>query len=247
MPPALAPPRRPTPAVSRVESRETWASAVTVCVPVGPDETAWGELLNDLTPLLNAGGSVMLCGADDPPPALPAGVRWRPAPRANRAAQLNAAAAAARTRFLWFLHSDSRLAPGDVRAAVAAAAGNPHALHHCRLRFADDGPALTRLNGWGANLRSRAFGMPFGDQGFLLAADLLADLGGFDESAPYGEGHLLAWAARRAGVRLNELPAAVVTSARKYRRRGWGRTTALHAVLTLRQAAPQWWAWVRGR
>ena len=218
---------------------------MTVLVPVGPGEAAWRDLLADLAPLRDAGGRVVLCGVGGAPRVLPPGVRWVRAGRANRAVQLNAAAAAARTGRLWCLHADTRLTPAAARAAVAAAA-DPRAVHFLRLRFARDGPALTRLNGWGANLRSR-LGMPFGDQGFLLSADLLADLGGFDEAAPYGEGHLLAWAARRRGVPLVRLPAALTTSARKYRQRGWLRTTGVHLFLTARQAAPQCWALVRGR
>ena len=244
----LAPPapaatrRRPAPPA---RPRDAWAADVTALVPVGPGEALWRGLLDDLAPLSRAGGAVVLCGADARPADVPAGVTWVRAARPNRAAQLNAAAAAARTDRVWCLHADSRLPPAAVRAAVDAAT-DPRVLHYLSLTFAGDGPALTRLNGWGANLRSRC-GMPFGDQGFLLSADLLADLGGFDEAAPYGEGHLLAWAARRRGVRLARLPAAVATSARKYRRGGWGRTTAVHLFLTARQAVPQWWAWARGR
>ena len=254
----LAPPRPaavplrspPTLAVSRVgkslRETEIWAADLTVLVPVGPGDAAWRALLGDLSPLLSAGGRAVLCGTEAAPTVLPNGACWVRSGRANRAAQLNAAAAAARTGRLWCLHADTRLAPAAVRAAVEHAS-DPRAVHFLRLHFAADGPALTRLNGWGANLRSRALKMPFGDQGFLLSAALLSDLGGFDEAAPYGEGHLLAWAARRRGVRLVRLPASLTTSARKYRRRGWGRTTALHLFLTVKQAAPQWWALVRGR
>ena len=254
--PTLAPPR---PRVSRRARRETpaegaaaWAAGVAVCVPVGPGEDAWRRLVRDLAPLLCAGGRVTLCGTGERPNGLPAGVRWIHADRANRAAQLNAAARAGAAgagggAVFWFLHADSRLDAAALRAAVGRGRTLGRAVGYLRLRFADDGPPLTRLNGWAANLRSRGLGMPFGDQGFFLSRDLWEELGGFDEAAPYGEGHLLAWKARRRGVPLVRLPAAVTTSARKYRRRGWLRTTATHLRLTAKQAAPQWWALVRGR
>ncbi len=229
------------------EEATNWAAGVSVCVPVGPGEEAWRNLLTDLAPLRDAGGEVTLCGVGDSPRGLPEDVRWTPADRANRAAQLNALARAADGPSLWFLHADSRLAPADVRAAVARGRQLKRAMGFLRLAFAPDGPPLTSLNAWAANVRSRRLGMPFGDQGLFLPRAVWEELGGFDESAPYGEGHLLAWAARRAGVPLIELPAAITTSARKYRRRGWGRTTAVHLWLTARQAAPQWWAWVRGK
>ena len=162
---------------------------------------------------------------------------------------MNAAAARAAGPLLWFLHADSRLGPrrppGGRRRPPRR---KSRSIGFLRLRFARDGPAATRLNGWAANLRSRRLKMPFGDQGLFLPRVLWEELGRFDEAAAYGEGHLLGLeAARRAGVPVAELPAAVVTSARKYRRRGWGRTTGRHLWLTVKQAAPQWWALVRGR
>jgi len=67
-------------------------------------------------------------------------------------------------------------------------------------------------------------------------------LGDFDESAAYGEDHLMVWRARSLGIRLVELPIRITTSGRKYRERGWLQTTAKHLVLTLRQAVPGAWS-----
>ncbi|QDT17765.1 glycosyl transferase family 2 [Alienimonas californiensis] len=234
------------PAFPPVEAAD-WAVGVSVCIPIGPGEAAWVALLADLRPLSAAGGRVICCGAGPRPEELPAEAEWATAPRANRAVQLNAAARACDGETLWFLHADSRLTAADLRAAVIQGRTLTRAVGYLRLAFDTDGPPLTRLNGWAANLRSRRFGMPFGDQGLMVSRSLWEELGGFDEAAPYGEGHLFAWAARRVGAPLIELPAAIVTSARKYRRGGWARTTATHLWLTARQAAPQWWAWVRGR
>ncbi|MFH5803354.1 glycosyl transferase family 2 [Alienimonas sp. DA493] len=240
--PVAAPRRRPTPTKAT-----GWAHGVSVCVPVGPGEDAWRGLLEDLRPLREAGGRVTCGGLGPRPEGLPEGVEWIAVPRANRAGQLNAAARAADGDTLWFLHADSRLSPAALRAAAERGRTLGRAVGYLRLAFAADGPPLTRLNGWAANLRSRRFGMPFGDQGLMVPRPLWEELGGFDESAPYGEGHLFVWAARRAGATPVELPAAVVTSARKYRNHGWACTTATHLRLTVWQAVPQWWAWVRGR
>jgi hypothetical protein len=81
--------------------------------------------------------------------------------------------------------------------------------------------------------------MPFGDQGLVLARSTMAALGGFDESAPYGEDHLLVWAAHRGGVPLRATGARLLTSARKYQERGWLQTTSAHVLLTYRQAWPE--------
>jgi hypothetical protein len=121
----------------------------------------------------------------------------------------------------------------------AAVRDAPGALHYFDLAFLGDGPRRCKLNALGARFRSRVLGMPFGDQGLCVRRDLFEALGGYDEAARYGEDHLLVWAARRAGVRLHPVGQRLRTSARKYGRQGWARTTARHLVLTLRQALPQ--------
>jgi len=108
------------------------------------------------------------------------------------------------------------------------------------LAFRPGGPPLMPLNAYGANLHSAWLGMPFGDQGFVIPARSSAALGGFEENAPYGEDHLLAGAARRAGIALRRIGACLFKSARKYERGGWAATTARHLWLTaalLRDAA----------
>ena len=108
------------------------------------------------------------------------------------------------------------------------------------LAFRPGGPPLMRLNAYGANLHSAWLGMPFGDQGFVIPARSSAALGGFEENAPYGEDHLLAGAARRAGIPLRRIGACLLTSARTYARGGWAATTARHLWLTAAQAWPEW-------
>ena len=204
---------------------------LTVIIPLGPDETAADGLLAQLH-ALPAGSEVVLVGAGAPPP-MPVG--WphalpchRLASPAGRARQMNAGAAQAAGDWLWFLHADTRLTlPALPALAHFLAAGRP-ALGWFWLRFAADGPALTRLNGWGANIRSAVFGLPFGDQGLVLPTACFAAVGGYDETVAAGEDHHLVWALRRAGVGHRPVGAAIVTSARKYARLGWAKTTWRH-------------------
>lgn len=180
------------------------------------------------------------------PDARPAGfgsnhgrVRWLQTSRsARRAAQMNDAARVAEGKWLWFLHADSQLREREVRALAESLARAPSALHYFDLQFFD-GPALLKINEWGAAVRSRFFGMPFGDQGFCMPRKLFEELGGFCETVLYGEDHLLVWKARRNGVRLNRVPATIRTSGRKYRDQGWVKTTVRHQVLTWLQAFPR--------
>ena len=104
------------------------------------------------------------------------------------------------------------------------------------LRFLADGPALMAINSIGAWLRCRLFGLPFGDQGLLVARSLFDHVGGFDTEIPAGEDHALIWRARAAGARIRAVGAPLYTSARKYAQAGWWRTTLRHLIATLRQA-----------
>ncbi|MGH7127212.1 MAG: hypothetical protein ACREIV_01495, partial [Planctomycetaceae bacterium] len=159
------------------------------------------------------------------------GVRWITA-AAGRGSQMNAGAEAARNEFLWFLHADSRFTPAAPAALEASIREEPGALHYFHLAFLDDGPSLVRLNARGAWWRSRLLRLPFGDQGFCLRRELFFQLGGYDERAAYGEDQLLVRRARRSGVALRCTGATIATSARKYARHGWARTTLRHLALT---------------
>jgi hypothetical protein len=192
---------------------------------------------------------VVPLAAHEPPPegligSLPADMEVILARGGTRAEALNAGAAAARGAVLWFLHADTRLPEGAVEALGAAIRREPRALLFFDLAF--DGPAVMALNATGARFRSRLLRLPFGDQALCLDAGLFRQLGGYP-AVPRGEDHLLVWRAHRAGVPVRPVGASVTTSSRRYRARGWARTTALHLALTLRQAAPEVLAWLRGR
>lgn len=216
---------------------------LSVIIPLGRDEPEWQGLLHQLAGALPDGSEVLLAAAGPARPveAWPGRIRLRwVAGGEGRAGQLNHAAREAEGGWLWFLHADTRLTGAAVPAALALVARDVEALGWFDLGFRPDGPCLMGLNAWGANLRSAWFGAPFGDQGFLLPARVFGRLGGYREDAPYGEDHLLAWAAQQAGIPLHRMGARLLTSARKYRRRGWVATTGRHVWLTLLQAWPEW-------
>ena len=210
---------------------------LSIIIPLAPGETAWRALLGQLAAASLPDCEVILVAAepDFPMPASPLKLRvLHSIP--GRARQMNLGAAQAQGDWLWFLHADSQLCPQCLPALARFIAQGEAALGWFNLAFLADGPSLTRLNALGANLRSRWLGMPFGDQGFVLQAALFAQLGGYDETAAYGEDHLLVWTARRHGVALRRIDAVIATSARKYGRQGWGVTTLRHLWLTAKQA-----------
>jgi len=205
-----------------------------IIIPAGPGDRAWHALLPQLRGLPDAAELRVVGVAEDAPAGFPEAVRaqWIDSPR-GRARQQNAGARASRNAWLWFLHADSRLHP-DTLARIAALPDQP-ALAYFDLAF-HDGPPLMTLNRWGAWIRCRTFGLPFGDQGLLLPRARFEVLGGFDETLEGGEDHALVWRARRAGLPLKALGLPLYTSARKYVERGWWATTRRHLGLTWQQA-----------
>lgn len=219
-------------------------ASLSVIVPLAPGEGEWQPLLEQVT-ALPPGSEVIVVCADEvsrpPPPAWPMQLPYRPCrSEPGRARQQNLGARMASGDWLWFLHADSRLRPDTLDSLLDFIAQGEAALGWFSLAFRRDGPRWTALNAAGANWRARWLGLPFGDQGLLLPRTWFEALHGFDEQAAYGEDHLLVWAARRAGLPLRHIPAVLETSARKYARHGWLRTTLRHWWLTVAQAWPAW-------
>lgn len=223
---------------------------LSVIVPLAPDESAWPGLLAQLQALPSR-SEIIVVHAGAVPDTIDAAIKRTPVQHvsslAGRARQQNAGARTAAGRWLWFLHADSRLLEATLPALVRFSDRPDDALGWFDLKYASDGPRLTAVNAWGANLRSRHLGLPFGDQGLLLPAARFAALGGFDERARYGEDHLLVWAAHQAGLPVTAVGAPLRTSGRKYASQGWLRTTAQHLWLTALQAWPAWRAMRRDR
>jgi hypothetical protein len=116
---------------------------------------------------------------------------------------------------------------------------SPAAIHYFDLVFSKGSPLLTRLNAWGVWVRSHFLGLPFGDQGLCMSRGTFELLHGFSVDAPYGEDHLMIWAAHRKRIALKPVRAALVTSPRAYVSNGWLSMTVQHFWRTWRQAIPQ--------
>ena len=143
----------------------------------------------------------------------------------SRGGQLRRGAQVAGGDWLLFLHADTVLPRGWPQAVQAQIAkGGPAAF---RLGFDTSGPMPALVAGW-ANLRSRAFGLPYGDQGLLIARADYEAAGAFKD-IPLMEDVAMA---RALKGRITLLPLAVTTSSARYRRDGWLRRGARN-VLTL--------------
>ncbi len=148
----------------------------------------------------------------------------------GRARQMNRGAEVAEGTFLVFLHADTRLPEGfdhHVRrilteSGVAAGA----------FQLQIDGPsARLRLIERAANWRSRYLQMPYGDQAIFLRAELFREIGGFSD-LPIMEDFQLIRRLKGRG-RIVIAPAAVVTSARRWKKQGALRTTLINQLMIL--------------
>ena len=213
---------------------------LSVIIPLGPDEEETPGLLDQLGELpgncevivVKAGNTALVR-----PSSWPATLIWREYTNSGgRARQMNLGARLARGDWLWFVHADSRLLPQSL-PALGQFIEQPHdVLGWFDLRFRDDGPWFCHLNAWGANLRSRWLGLPFGDQGLVIRRSSFGTLGGFDETLACGEDHHFVWKAHSQALPVQRLRAPLATSARKYAEQGWLRVTVRHIYQTYSQA-----------
>ena len=146
----------------------------------------------------------------------------------SRASSLNEGAKKAKNGFLWFLHVDTSLNENNLKAIEKLSAEGTRCLHYFDLAFSEQG--LSKINAIGANIRSRVFGLPYGDQGFFMHKEIYEELKGFPEDAKYGEDLLFIRIAKNKGIKLKAINSKLHTSARKYIKQGWLKLTLLRQV-----------------
>ena len=150
--------------------------------------------------------------------ACAAGARIVTAPR-GRGTQLAAGAAFARGDWLLFLHADCRPAPDweEAVAAFVAAPGASGRAGYFTFALDDSSPAARRLEHI-VRWRCRAFALPYGDQGLLIARSLYDTVGGYAAMPLMEDVDLVRRLGRR---RLAPLGAVLHASARRYRQSGY--------------------------
>lgn len=139
----------------------------------------------------------------------------------GRGLQLRAGTEAASAEWLLLLHADTWLDPGWTEAVQAHLSTGGEQAGYFQLRFRAKGGWPSLVAAW-ANMRSRLFGLPYGDQGLLVRRTLLNEVGGVPP-LPLMEDVALA---RSLRGRLVELPCRAATSAARYQSEGWGRRGA---------------------
>lgn len=137
---------------------------------------------------------------------------------AGRGGQIARGVAIARGRWVLILHADTHLSAHWVEAALRHMAEHEGEAGYFRLVFRASGVA-PKLVAFGANVRSRVFGLPYGDQGLLVARSVLDSVGGVPDIALMEDVVL----ARALKGRLRMLEAEAQTSAARYLAEGWVR------------------------
>jgi rSAM/selenodomain-associated transferase 2 len=151
----------------------------------------------------------------------------------GRGRQMNAGARAAKGELLVFLHGDTRLTPAHLEALRSAAADLHFQAGAFELSLMPEVPAL-RFISWGANWRSRLFGLPYGDQVLMVRRGLFQALGGFAHRRPEDLDLVLRLKSR---TRLCLWRPPVASSGRHWLEHGYFRTTMAHWLFFVRHLA----------
>ena len=201
---------------------------VTVVIPVLSDAEAVARVLDQIPAVADI-EVVIVDGARDPRlddiAAAHGKARVRRTP-AGRGRQMNAGAEGASGDWLFFLHADSVLPEGWTSAfgtLDAAVVGG-------WFQFALDDAAwqarvIERLVAW----RVKYLRLPYGDQGLFVRRRQFRSLGGFSEW-PLLEDVAFARRLLRRGP-VAELPLALKTSSRRWRRDGWFRRSTMNLTI----------------
>jgi rSAM/selenodomain-associated transferase 2 len=206
---------------------------VSIVIPVKGNALALEDLLRDLSAETGAAIEVIVSAAL-PLDSTLSDVRSRyinviwveGAP--SRGRQLNAGAAVASGRWLWFVHADSRTPQGWLAAFRALDAADDVA--GGAFTFALDSAAWqARLLERAVALRVRWFNLPYGDQGLFVRRRIFESLGGF-APLPLMEDVEFVRRLTRSG-RVRHLTLRLTTSAQRWEREGWLRRSAKNLTI----------------
>jgi len=180
--------------------------------------------------ILSDGGSV----DETVPIAAAAGARIVHSRCAQRAAQMNLGAAAARGEVLLFLHADTHLGFGAL-SAIGDALRDPSVAGGAFARRYDSPSRLLMATCWLAELRSRLWGWHLGDQAIFARGDAFERCGRFPEMDQF-EDLTFSRALARCG-RVVTLRPPVLSAARRFNEDGPFLRTAKDLFLTCRHLA----------
>lgn len=145
----------------------------------------------------------------------------------GRGKQVRAGAAVANGDWLLFLHADTVLQEGWVKAVRDHITNGQNKAAYFALAFDQSGAGPKRVAAM-ANWRARRLGLPYGDQGLLISRALYDQIGGFGDLALMEDVDIVS---RLTRARLVGLEGVAVTSGAKYARGGWWGVPARNLFL----------------
>jgi rSAM/selenodomain-associated transferase 2 len=214
---------------------------VSVVVPVLAGDEALAQVLRQLPPQNDVEIIVSIAGEGETR-ALRAArpdVLWIDT-IAGRGPQLNAGAARATGRWLWFLHADSWL-PNEWLDGFRRVDRSDRAVGGSFAFRLESGAWQARVIETAVRWRMRLFNLPYGDQGIFVRRDVFELMGGFADIPLMEDVEFVR--RLKAHGELWHLKLHLVTSARRWQRDGWWRRSALNltflALYTL-GVSPVW-------
>ncbi|HLO85587.1 MAG TPA: TIGR04283 family arsenosugar biosynthesis glycosyltransferase [Nostocaceae cyanobacterium] len=148
----------------------------------------------------------------------------------GRATQMNTGALAASGEILLFLHADTRL-PADFDVMIRTSLQQPGVVAGA-FRLQIDAPQWgLRLVEWGVKWRSQLWQMPYGDQAIFITKSIFKQVGCFPQ-LPIMEDFELIRNLKNIG-KITILPASVLTSARRWQKKGILQTTLINQIVVL--------------
>jgi rSAM/selenodomain-associated transferase 2 len=202
--------------------------SLSVIIPTLNEAESIGETLGTLEPLRARGAEVVVVdgGSTDGTweTAAPLADRVIHA-RRGRAVQQNAGAAIARGEVVLFLHADTRLPDRADEAVQAALDATGGCWGRFDVRLSGSHPLLRVLERL-ISLRSRLSGIATGDQAIFVRRECFQRIGGFPQ-IPLMEDVALSRLLKKRAGRPVCIRQPVVTSSRRWERRGIARTILL--------------------
>eukprot|EP00188_Purpureofilum_apyrenoidigerum_P000932 Plantae.Rhodophyta-Purpureofilum_apyrenoidigerum.ctg14700.p1 GENE.Plantae.Rhodophyta-Purpureofilum_apyrenoidigerum.ctg14700~~Plantae.Rhodophyta-Purpureofilum_apyrenoidigerum.ctg14700.p1 ORF type:complete len:256 (-),score=39.60 Plantae.Rhodophyta-Purpureofilum_apyrenoidigerum.ctg14700:611-1378(-) len=148
----------------------------------------------------------------------------------GRAAQMNAGAVQTSATILVFLHADTLLPKGYDRHIRHVLADKDVALGAFQLQIDSSLFGISFVQFF-ANLRSKFFNMPYGDQAYFLRKPVFEKLGGFPNIELMEDFQFARMAGKAGKVKICE--ATVRTSGRRWEKLGVLRTTILNQIIVV--------------
>ena len=204
---------------------------LSIIIPFSPQEDQLKVLLSDLEKIPLKNIEIILVGENDLP--IPKNFKNNfVKSKLGRGVQQNYGAKVAKGKFLWFLHADSRIRRKDFDSLKKTFKNNPNDIIYLNLKFLNAYKKMW-VNEIGTKIRSDLFKLPFGDQGLGVSKENFQKIAGFPQ-IPFGEDLLFVRKARKIGLKIKNCRANIYTSARKYEKNGWIKTTLEHLFKTLK-------------